>query len=252
MTKEQQNQNTQHNTQQNKESNQQNQSQSTIKRIWQQNIKPAIIVLIKVVLCIIALPFVLFALGWLALKGYDLLFNGDLRAKKSYQREITINFEYKGKDYTMKPVVTCINNGTTINEGSMEWYTRWERNESNNILNLENGIKARFWFNSFYDELIEKAFETKIQGHEDSICGIILINNQNVQNIERMMRFYNKEQYLTISFNKISLDEHLSLIKEELYPNSTSNLINIRDLKYNEDLNIKFKSYQIGEKKLIN
>ena len=237
MTKEQQNQN----TQQNKESNQQNQPQSTINRIWQQNIKPATIVLIKVVLCIIAFPFVLFALGWLALNGYDLLFNGDLRAKKSYQREIIINFEYKGKDYTMKPVVTCINEGTTINEGSMEWYTGWSLELTKAFMPIDGNDEIVFRFVGLSFGKVGKVLDLKLRGHENPVCEAILYDENNAnENISKFMN--NKNKFGNYYYNDFSTrginimvftfnSESRKLAKDELKGNS-----------------LKIKSYNIGEK----
>jgi len=221
--------------------------QQQVKNIFPKFMKPVIYLVLVLIAIIIAIPFVI----WIAMRAYDLVFNGDLRAKESYKREITVNFEYQGKDYVMKPVVTCVNKGTTINEGSLEWYTKWNMNLDGSTLVLDDGTEVRFWFNRFYDGLIEKAFETKIEGHANSECDIILSNEKSVENIESMMRFYNKEQYLSVTLYNTDMKQRLSSIKEEYYPNSGSNLMSIRDTKHNRHLDIKIKSYQVGEKVII-
>jgi len=195
----------------------------------------------KTILFIIAIPFVI----WLIFIAYDLVFNHDLRAKKSYQREITINFEYQGKDYVLNPVVTCINRGTTINEGSMEWYSRWVVDIANRKMDID-GDTLVFRFLGLPKSMIEKTFNIKLKGHVNYLCDAIFYDDKSANNIDRLMQNYNKEEGFYYNYK---------------YYGKMS--VNIMYLKFNSEIGklakdtvkeraIKITSYKIGEKKLLN
>jgi len=195
----------------------------------------------KTILFIIAIPFVI----WLIFIAYDLVFNHDLRAKKSYQREITINFEYQGKDYVLNPVVTCINNGTTINEGSMEWYTRWSTNITKSSLIIDND-ELRFRFLGLPKSLIEKTFNLKLKGDTSYLCDAIFYDDKNADNIDRLMQNYNKEEGFYYNYKYYGkMFTNIMYLKFE----SEIGKFDKKKIKRNS---IKITSYKIGEKKLLN
>ena len=196
-----------------------------------------------VIAIIITLPITIPAIIWLGLKAYDLLFNWDLRAKKSYQREITVNFEYEGKDYTMKPIVKCINKGTAINEGNMRWYIEWEGSFKNNRINLGNGVMARL------NDFVLSACELVRDGNENAkkIELISIVNKDNNHSI----KVYKDIKYYSETYRKGVIA--MRGVSEFQMPNNEPyRYIEGVDFDLWKKLDVKIKSYQIGEKKLIN
>jgi hypothetical protein len=207
-----------------------------------QKLKPILYPALVTIAIIISMPLII----WCGFKAYDLLFNADLRAKKSYSREITINFEYQGKDYVMKPVITCINNGAAINEGSIEWYTGWSYEVKNKTLELSDGKKTEV--NFFYfckhclnGDLVERIFQTKIKGNASPLCDIILESDK--KTIDEFIKASAKPNIFSKAEKDVSSDNNLSSFV-------MLTIIDSNDTQ-KENMNIKIKSYQIGDKKSL-
>ena len=190
-----------------------------------------------------------------------------LRAKQSYQREITINFEYGGKDYVMKPVVTCINGGVTMNEGSMEFYNDWWMNYNDLVANLHDGEEIMLHFQGFYGrDAGSRIFERKIKGHASVICDAFLIDDAGISKVDRVMKNTGSEEDLLFHRNKMSLKKYDQYIKNKEYSGDLGNIIYIISTEDNlkngkidttkgkhsyKTLDIQIKSITFGEKKII-
>ena len=200
-------------------------------------IKKIVYVVLMLAVLVVSIPLLI----WGGFKAYDFVFNSDLRSKESYSREIVVDFEYEGKKYTINPTVYCVNQGTSINEGTLRWYTRWKSRIVNNVLYIGED-KIIFFIVRYDDFTIEKAFDVKILGSANNTCDVMLIDDSQVSKFSRLMKDYDEEGgYYDNSLGASNII-HLGVKSE-------NHLLLRKRVKEN---GIKIFSYRIGDKVLLN
>jgi hypothetical protein len=100
------------------------------------------------VLLIIILSPVIILLGLeLLMQTFHLPYKIDsYLTKKSYSRDVSVTFMYKGEEYVINATEKCINRGVSFSTGNMKWHTVWDNTWENDTITLKDGIKAKAWF----------------------------------------------------------------------------------------------------------